>query len=187
MEEIEQARRNRMLRARLTAFAVALVVAGVAVAHDQNSDRRKAGTSVDSGNGKMITISYSPRHYSEAAWKNLATNDQARQMFSRLLPGLASLSTPVDLTIGSATVPAGEYAMAGFDINDKGDWFWVVKSAEGKEIARAPLPAKDAGMSADHLTLTLLPGDAPNAFTLIYHYGPKTATVTFTAGAAKKE
>ncbi len=176
-----------MLRARLTAFAVALVVAGVAVAHDQNSDRRKAGTSVDSGTGKTITITYNPRHFSDAAWTNITTNDQARQMFSRMLPSLASLSTPVDLMIGGATVPAGEYAMAGFDINEKAEWFWVVKGADGKEIARLPLSAKDAPAKADHLTLTLLPGDAPNAFNLMFHYGPKMATVTFTSGTPKKE
>jgi hypothetical protein len=180
-----------MKLAHTMAFALALVVAGAAVAHDQNSDRRKAGTSVDSGNGKMITITYTTRHYSDQAWNNLSTDANTRQMFNgRLLPGLASLSTPVDLTIGGSTVPAGEYATAGFNVSDKGEWWWVVKGADGKELAKIQLPAKDSGDKSEHLVLTLLPGDAANEFVLQYHWGPKIATISFTAGGAaatKKE
>ncbi|MBI1851881.1 MAG: hypothetical protein HYR85_16210 [Planctomycetes bacterium] len=179
-----------MKLAHTMAFALALVVAGVAVAHDQNTDRRKAGTSVDSGNGKMITITYFPRHYSDQAWNSLSTDESFRKRFNGMLPGFASLSTPVDLTIGGGTVPAGDYAMAGFQVSDKGEWWWIVKGADGKELAKLQLPAKDSGDKTEHLVLTLLPGDAPNSFTLQYHYGPKIATVTFTAGTAaatKKE
>jgi hypothetical protein len=178
-----------MHRSGIVAFASLLLVAGVALGHDQNADARKAGTSVDAGNGKMITVSYVPRHWSEDMWKRLQSDEKTRQGFNmRALPSFASLSTPVDLKIGDATVPAGEYAMAGFQVNEKGEWFWIVRGSDGKDLSKIALPTKDSPETAAHLMLTLLPGDSSNAFTLTYRYGNKLATVGFTtAEGGKKE
>ncbi len=170
-----------MKRVCLTAMAASVLFAGAAFAHDQEKDQRKAGTSVDVGGGKSITISYLPRHWSESAWNNIVSNAQARGNFNRFLPAFASLSTPVALKVGDATVPAGEYAQAGFQVGDKGEWYWIIRGSDGKDLSKVALPATDAKDISSHLTLTLLPGSAAGSFDLVYRYGSRMATVTFTS------
>ena len=77
------------------------------------------------------------------------------------------LTTGVDLVIGGATIPAGEYVL--YTIPTRGDWKLIIQKSAGQtaeynqaqDVARVDLKRKNLTEPVESLTMWLIPSTAP--------------------------
>ena len=78
-----------------------------------------------------------------------------------------TLTTAVDLVVGGATVPAGEYVL--YTIPSRGDWKLIIQKSAGQtaeynqalDFARVDLKRRTLAEPAESLTMWLIPSPAP--------------------------
>ena len=168
----------------ILSLGLALAVPAIVTAHDYESDTRKPSAVLDAGNGQAITFTWSALHWRQEIFDQIAGNERMRNMMNtQRLNALVTIKSPVALQFGEGKVAAGDQK-AGFFVDEKGGWFFVVAGADGKPAAKAPLTLNKSGETYDHLELVTLPGATKNAGVLKIRYGTYAATVDFTYGAA---
>ena len=119
-----------------------MLVCALVVAAQQDKAKRPsppAQARWDLGGGKSVTIDYS------------SPRAKGRKIYGELIPfgqvwrtganEATTLVTPVDLTIGGATVPAGSYTI--FTIPNKDKWTLIISKKTGEWGTDYPGPSND--------------------------------------------
>ena len=123
--------------------AVATIVLTVfVVAAQQDKSKRPsppAQAAWDLGGGKSVTIDYSsPRAKGRKIYGGVVPLDQVWRTGAN---EATTLTTPVDLTIGGAAVPAGTYTL--FTIPSKDKWTLIISKKTGEWGTAYPGQADD--------------------------------------------
>ena len=122
-----------MRKALAVASAILFAVAVAAIALHAQQDKSKrpsppAQAKWDLGSGKAVTIDYSsPRAKSRKIYGELVPFGQVWRTGAN---EATTLVTPVDLTIGGTTVPAGSYTI--FTVPNKDKWALVISKKTGE-------------------------------------------------------
>ena len=80
---------------------------------------------------------------------------------------VTKLTTGVDLVIGGATIPAGEYVL--YTIPTRGDWKLIIQKSAGQtaeyneahDVARVDMKRRNLSEPVESLTMWLIPSSAP--------------------------
>jgi hypothetical protein len=169
----------------LTALSLGLVLAVPVLAHDYEGDNRKPSATLDAGNGQSITFTWSALHWRPEIFDSIAGNERMRNMMNtQRLNAVVTIKSPLALQFGEGKVPAGDQK-AGFWVDEKGGWFFVVAGADGKPAAKAPLTLNKTGETYDHLEFVVLPGANKTSGVAKIRYGNYAASVEFSYGASQ--
>jgi len=115
----------------IVAAVTAIFLTGVVAAARQDKSKRPsppAQATWDLGGGKSVTIDYSsPRAKGRKIYGGLVPFDQVWRTGAN---EATTLTTPADLNIGGATVPAGTYTL--FTIPGKDKWTLIISKKTGE-------------------------------------------------------
>src|SRR6516165_12544429 len=149
-------------------MGVVLAAALVVVAQQDKSKRPSppAQATWDLGGGKVVTIDYS------------SPRAKGRKIYGELIPfgqvwrtganEATTLTAPVDLNIGAATVPAGKYTV--FTVPDKDKWTLIISKKTGEWGTDYSGPSND--LARVDMKVSSLPAPVEN-FTISFE---KSAT-----------
>lgn len=170
----------------LTALSLglALSVPAVSFAHDFEGDQRKPTATLEAGNGQAISFTWSALHWRPEIFDAIAGNERMRTNMNTRLASAITIKSPLALQFGEGKVAAGDQK-AGFFVDEKGSWFFVVAGADGKHAAKAPLTLNKTGDTYDHLEMVVLPGATKTGGIAKIRYGNYSASVEFTYGASQ--
>jgi hypothetical protein len=144
---------------------LSLIVVSVFVATAQQDKSKRpsppAQTTWDLGGGKSVTIDYgSPRAKGRKIYGELVPFGQVWRTGAN---EATALVTPVDLTIGGTTVPAGSYTI--FTIPNKDKWTLIISKKTGEWGTDYPGQAND--LARVDMKVSALPSPVEN-FTLSF-------------------
>ncbi len=145
------------------ALSLVLVCAFVVAAQQDKSKRPSppAQATWDLGGGKSVTIDYSsPRVKSRKIYGELVPFGQVWRTGAN---EATTLVTPVDLTIGGTTVPAGSYTV--FTLPNKDKWTLIISKKSGEWGTDYPGQAND--LSRVDMKVSSLPSPVEN-FTISF-------------------
>jgi len=145
------------------ALALILVCAFVVAAQQDKSKRSSppAQAKWDLGGGKSVTIDYSsPRAKGRKIYGELVPFGQVWRTGAN---EATTLVTPVDLTIGAVTVPAGTYTI--FTVPNKDKWTLIISKKTGEWGTDYPGQAND--LARVDMKVSTLPAPVEN-FTISF-------------------
>ena len=154
------------------AVATMVLTAFVAAAQQDKSKRPSppAQATWDLGGGKGVTIDYSsPRAKGRKIYGGVVPLDQAWRTGAN---EATTLTTPVDLTIGGAAVPAGTYTL--FTIPSKDKWTLIISKKTGEWGTAYPGQAED--LARVDMKVSALPSPVEN-FTIAFEKSAGGATL----------
>ena len=171
--------KSRML---FVAVMVAILAAGISAQEQAKAPASPPGTaSVSFADGKTVTIDYS-----RPSMRN-------RKIFGGLVPygevwrtganSATSLKTDVDLTIGGASVPAGNYTL--YSIPSESGWKLIINKQTGQwgtsydekqDLARVDMKVSSNATPTEQFTISLNKTGGSSA-TLKLDWASTTATV----------
>jgi len=147
---------------------VVLAAALVVVAQQDKSKRPSppAQATWDLGGGKVVTIDYSsPRAKGRKVYGELVPFGQVWRTGAN---EATTLTAPVDLNIGAATVPAGKYTV--FTIPNKDKWTLIISKKTGEwgtdypgqsnDLARVDMKVSAAPSPVENFTISFEKGGA---------------------------
>jgi hypothetical protein len=141
-----------------------ILVCGLAVSAQQDKAKRPsppAQATWDLGGGKSVTIDYSsPRAKGRKIYGELVPFGQVWRTGAN---EATTLVTPVDLTIGGTTVPAGSYTI--FTVPNKDKWTLVISKKTGEWGTDYPGQAND--LARVDMKVSALPSPVDN-FTISF-------------------
>jgi hypothetical protein len=140
-----------------------IVVCALVVAAQQDKAKRPsppAQAKWDLGGGKSVTIDYSsPRAKGRKTYGELVPFGQVWRTGAN---EATTLVTPVDLTIGSTTVPAGSYTI--FTVPNKDKWALVISKktgewgtdypGQGNDLARVDMKVSTLSSPVENFTIS---------------------------------
>jgi hypothetical protein len=136
-----------------------VLVCAFAVAAQQDKSKRPsppAQAKWDLGSGKAVTIDYSsPRAKGRKVYGELVPLGQVWRTGAN---EATTLVTPVDLTIGGTTVPAGSYTI--FTVPNKDKWALVISKKTGEWGTDYPGQAND--LTRVDMKVSTLPSPVEN-------------------------
>jgi hypothetical protein len=136
-----------------------VLVCACAVAAQQDKSKRPsppAQAKWDLGSGKAVTIDYSsPRAKGRKVYGELVPLGQVWRTGAN---EATTLVTPVDLTIGGTTVPAGSYTI--FTVPNKDKWALVISKKTGEWGTDYPGQAND--LTRVDMKVSTLPSPVEN-------------------------
>ncbi|HWY08792.1 MAG TPA: DUF2911 domain-containing protein [Candidatus Acidoferrales bacterium] len=141
-----------------------ILVCGLVVSAQQDKAKRPsppAQATWDLGGGKSVTIDYSsPRAKGRKIYGELVPFGQVWRTGAN---EATTLVTPVDLTIGGTTVPAGSYTI--FTLPNKDKWTLVISKKTGEwgtdypgqpnDLARVDMKVSALPSPVDNFTISL--------------------------------
>jgi len=176
---------NRLKRLAVLSLGIAVAVPALVFAHDYANDSRKATTALNAGDDQVVSFTYAPMHWRPETFDSIAGNERMRTSFNtQRLPKIVAVKASQGLTFGDAKVPAGD-CTAGFNVDEKGTWYFIVNDKDGKTIAKTALTLNKTGDTYDHLEMVALPGATANGGVLKVRYGTWSGNVEFTYGASQ--
>lgn len=141
-----------------------MVVCAFVVSAQQDKAKRPsppAQTVWDLGGGKSVTIDYSsPRAKGRKIYGDLVPFGQVWRTGAN---EATTLTTPVDLTIGGTTVPAGSYTI--FTVPNKDKWTLIISKKTGEWGTDYPGQAND--LARVDMKVSTLPSPVEN-FTISF-------------------
>jgi hypothetical protein len=141
-----------------------VLICALVVAAQQDKSKRPsppAQATWDLGGGKSVTIDYSsPRAKGRKIYGELVPFGQVWRTGAN---EATTLVTPVDLTIGSTTVPAGSYTI--FTVPNKDKWTLVISKKTGEWGTDYPGQAND--LARVDMKVSTLPSPVEN-FTISF-------------------
>jgi hypothetical protein len=150
-----------------------MVVCALVLAAQQDKAKRPsppAQAQWDLGGGKSVTIDYSsPRVKGRKIYGELVPFGQVWRTGAN---EATTLTTPVDLTIGGATVPAGSYTI--FTVPNKDKWTLVISKKTGEWGTDYPGQAND--LARVDMKVSTLPAPVDN-FTISFEKAGSGANV----------
>ncbi|MBE7560485.1 hypothetical protein HS125_16705 [bacterium] len=165
-------------------LTTALVLAGVAEAHNVYAEAPHVSTGIEIG-GKQVTLTYQSielgqgRSFGRLTAGETQKNATAYQRILSRLKQVGELETGVALVFGDKRVEPGKYYM-GFHCDETGAYSIIVSTADEKmtEVARQPLPLADTPDKAPFLSQVL--GRAMEKSEIAYsvHFGDKKGGAT---------
>lgn len=153
-----------MKKTLLLTFAVVLLAAQAATAHDPRTVAKDFSHSMMIDGAGKLTLTYKSMHWNEPAYNNMKTNETLRnRVVGAIWKKIGKFETEFDVVIAGVKVPKGSYDF-GLWFGAKDD-FKIVLGAGGKDLTIDLTTAKEPTVIT-HLTFDLRATDKVDTFAL---------------------